>query len=159
MMKNIEIPRKSCRVSRFLRNGLVPAAEASQNWMGSVGFGSFAYIGEKVSSQPPNPFPRIYLSLEMGERCQLQCRHCIYHRKLPDSQQPSQLVEEKLADALSRGFDPLWVSFAGKEPTSFPNHLLRQAAAVRHPGRVNILMTNGLRLRGRLLHGLAEVID
>ncbi len=147
------------QTGRSVVNGLDPLGGAAQNWMGAVGWGSFTYLGNELSKQPPPADPKLYLAVEVGERCQLQCRHCIYHREQPAVREPLALIEQKLAAAFSRGLDPLWVSFAGKEPTLFPESLLRQAALVHRPGRTNILMTNGLKLSGAFLHRLAEVID
>ena len=135
------------------------AARVRRNWLCSAAFGSFAYVGRDVCREIEEGSPHLYLSLEVGERCQLRCRHCIYHAEEPSGGTPSPLVERRLFEALHNGLDPLWISFSGKEPTLFPESLLRMAARARKPGRTLILMTNGLRLQGSLLRDLAEHID
>ena len=129
------------------------------NFMGQVGFGSFATLGlETLTSAPPER-EKYYVALEVGEVCQLKCKHCIYHRQKAQSPAPSEVVFTNIVSAMARGFDPIWVSLAGKEPTIFPRALLELASATRRPERLNILMTNGLRLNGGLARQLSELID
>ncbi len=127
--------------------------------MGQAGLGSFAYIGRHASKRAPSIASRLYLAVELGEACQLKCRHCIYHRERPAEARPPDFVLERIRSAFRRGFDPFWVSFAGKEPTLFPRQLVELAGLTKRPARVNILMTNGLLLSGALLSDLAPLID
>ncbi|MCH8851367.1 MAG: radical SAM protein [Planctomycetes bacterium] len=102
--------------------------------------------------------PSVYLGVEVGEVCQLSCRHCIYHRDNPANARPPNFVRDSVFAAFEQGFDPLWVSYSGKEPTLFPDRLLELARRTKRPDRVNILMTNGLKLTGDLLLELGKAI-
>lgn len=129
------------------------------NWLGGINFGSFASLGQNtVSTLSQEPY-RYYLSLEIGESCQLNCRHCIYHRPKTQKPAPQKAVLDNVAHSLDNGFDPLWISLAGKEPTFYQETLTNMAAKTKRPKRQNIIMTNGLRLQGALLEELADNVD
>lgn len=134
-------------------------SSTSLNLMGAVGMGSFTHVGRRSGPLVRPAAPNVYLAMEVGEVCQLKCRHCIYHNENPRNARPNARVVEDLGDLLGRGLDPKWVSFAGKEATLFPDELLRMAAQTKRPDRVNILMSNGLKLQPPLLQELAPLID
>jgi MoaA/NifB/PqqE/SkfB family radical SAM enzyme len=141
---------------RSPRNKIVPAP-VPRDFLSTIGIGSLAYVGEETCDEPPGR--SLYLAYEVGEACQLQCRHCIYHRPRSSTPRPGDVAFDALRRALHEGLDPQWVSVAGKEPTLFPERLLEVASLVRRPGRTVIVMTNGLKLRGSLLDELSEVVD
>jgi pyruvate-formate lyase-activating enzyme len=138
---------------------MATALRGTGNFIGAAGFGSYAMVGDSMSHGPTRTRDSLYLAVEVGEACQLKCRHCIYHRPQPRQAKPTDLVAEQLIGAMRRGIDPLWVSFAGKEPTLFPKRLLELAGLTKRRDRVNILMSNGLRLQGALAQELLSVID
>lgn len=142
-------------------SGLRPVIPAfSGNYLGQVGFGSFAALTPSIpQSTNQDTSARLYLGVEVGEACQLACKHCIYHRPKSKSPKPNALVRDRVKEAFSRGFDPLWVSFAGKEPTAFPKQLIDLAETTRRTNRLNILMTNGLCLQGALLEDVESLFD
>lgn len=131
---------------------------AARNWLSAVAFGSFADVGWETTPNARVMSPSVYLGVEVGEVCQLACRHCIYHRDNPANARPPDFVRDSVFAAFERGFDPLWVSYSGKEPTLFPDRLLELARRTKRPDRVNILMTNGLKLTGDLLLELGQAI-
>ena len=129
------------------------------NWLGGVGFGSFASVGQNTVSTLSQEPCRYYLSLEIGESCQLNCRHCIYHRAKAQDPAPQKAILDNVAHSLDNGFDPIWVSLAGKEPTFYNETLINMAAKTKRPKRQNIIMTNGLKLKGALLEELADNVN
>lgn len=139
--------------------GLGASPRLPQNLLGQVGLGSFASVGRDRSDNfAGSSSVKYYLSLEIGEACQLKCRHCIYsddpaHQKKPDPE-----VLEIVAAALQEGFEPFWISFAGKEPTLFPRELVDAVAQAGRRGQQRILMTNALRLDENLLDSLSPGI-
>ncbi len=135
------------------------AAEISTSLMSSVAMGSFAYVGRELTEQVPAIPSRLFVAVEVGEACQLACRHCIYRRDSVPAPRPNSLVFGSLERALQAGLQPIWVSLAGKEPTLFPDELLRFAKIAHSPDRITIVMTNGLRLSEPLLAGLTPFVD
>lgn len=131
----------------------------ANNYLGGAGFGAFSALRFSAEPFEQHSRPRYYLGIEVGEACQLKCRHCIYHRPKSGSPRPSEVVRSRVHEAFADGFDPLWVSFVGKEPTLFPERLLELAEATHRPGRVNILMTNGLKLDGQLVDDIEHAFD
>ncbi|MEW8437665.1 MAG: radical SAM protein [Candidatus Thiodiazotropha taylori] len=129
------------------------------NSMGGVGLGSFAHVGRRTISEVPSFRQNIYLAVEIGEVCQLKCKHCIYHNEDPLTARPNPQIDEWLDRTLEGGLDPIWVSFAGKEPSLFPQELILMATKTKRPDRVNILMSNGLKLMPPLIQQLAPLID
>lgn len=129
------------------------------NFMGATSMGSFAAVGDSITRHPTDFAPRSYLAVEIGEVCQLKCRHCIYHRPKSRSPRPNSDVLEEVATTVDSSFHPIWVTLAGKEPTIFPKQLRHSAARLSHPERLSILMTNGLLLRDALIDDLAAHID
>lgn len=134
------------------------AARATGNHFGSVAFGSFSALRRSEIQTPP-PSVNRYLAVEVGEACQLACKHCIYGRPNPPNARPAKVVRDRLLEALSNGIDPLWVSYAGKEPTLFPKQLFELAESSRRDQRLNIVMTNGLRLGPTFLTEAYALID
>lgn len=128
------------------------------NFMGQAGFGSFAPVGERLMPKSEGR-PRHYLAVEIGETCQLKCRHCIYHRSKSISPRPKADVLGEVYDTVHDGYDPIWLTFAGKEPTIYRRTLLDAAARLRRPGTLSILMSNGLLLDNELIDSLADEID
>ncbi len=141
-----------------VRTGFISHSGAARNWLSAVAIGSFADVGWETTHNARLLSPSVYLGVEVGEVCQLSCRHCIYHRQNPADARPPGFVRDSVFAAFERGFDPLWVSYSGKEPTLFPDRLVELARRTKRPGRVNILMTNGLKLTGDLLLELGESI-
>ncbi|MCZ6654708.1 MAG: radical SAM protein [Planctomycetota bacterium] len=129
------------------------------NYIGATSMGSFASVGDRTIAEPTHMRARTYLALEIGEACQLKCRHCIYHRPKSSNPKPNAEVLTQVSQSLGPRFDPDWVTLAGKEPTLFPEQLLMTARQVFKPDRTSILMTNGLLLTNDLLKELAGVID
>jgi radical SAM protein with 4Fe4S-binding SPASM domain len=129
------------------------------NFFTPIGLGAFAEVGHVTTRKLTHQSDRQYLSIEVGEACQLQCKHCIYHSRKLETPRPRREHHENLLDALERGFDPLWISLAGKEPTIYAKDLIHLAASTKREDRLNIVMTNGLLLRGALLNDLADNID
>lgn len=132
-----------------------------RNHIGASSFGSFAAVGERVRTGKAT-IPRYFLAAEVGEYCQLSCRHCIYHAvqpAKPADAAPLPDVMDRLEEFFEKADRQLtYVSFAGKEPTIYPHELIKMAGkAVEHCGRT-ILMTNGLRLGGDLLERAKVVI-
>jgi sulfatase maturation enzyme AslB (radical SAM superfamily) len=144
---------------QIVEDGLVRRSRVPQNFMAGVGFGSFAYLGREVMPEAVASPGNLYLSVEVGEACQLKCRHCIYHREKSPSPSPSDVAFQGVASAFRDGLRPQWVSFSGKEPTLFPSRLLEFAELARETRALTILMTNGLLLEGDLLERLSPVID
>jgi radical SAM protein with 4Fe4S-binding SPASM domain len=128
------------------------------NFLGQVGFGSFASVGQNTTPLADGTC-RYYLSLELGQSCQLNCRHCIYNLPEAEDATPQEDILANVTNALDNGFDPLWISLAGKEPTFYDKTLVRIAGKTKRPRRQNIVMTNGLRLNGSLLEQLADNVD
>ena len=128
------------------------------NFMGQAGFGSFAPVGERLRSSRVGG-PRHYLAVEIGEACQLKCRHCIYHREKSRNPRPNSLVLDEVYETTHDGFDPIWLTFAGKESTIYPRTLVEAATRLRRPDTLSILMTNGLLLNDDLIDSLANQID
>lgn len=133
------------------------------NFLSGIGIGSFAMIGKNpFSNVTMDKKARLFLATEIGEWCQLSCRHCIYHEKQllsPHQASPQRSVVEGLEKFLeTTGPTPTWLSFAGKEPTVFPDELTRLAEIARQKSGLVILMTNGLRLQGDLLEKLEKTI-
>lgn len=56
--------------------------------------------------------------LELTNRCNLRCRHCVYRRHGGHDDFPLDLLDSLLAQAKSQGFDEL--AFTGGEPTLHP---------------------------------------
>ncbi len=132
------------------------AKRARGNFLSGIGVGSFAPIGENPHSLTiEDKKPRLFLATEVGERCQLSCRHCVYHTRRDVA--PQNLVTRKLEEFFETR-TPTWVSFAGKEPTMFPEELVHLAEIAKPKSDLTILMTNGLRLRGELLNRLEQSI-
>jgi MoaA/NifB/PqqE/SkfB family radical SAM enzyme len=129
------------------------------NFMGQAGFGSFAPVGERLVSDPKVGGPRHYLAVEIGEACQLKCRHCIYHRPKSRNPRPNAEVLEEVYETVHTGYNPIWVTFAGKEATIYPRTLVETATRLRRPDTFSILMTNGLLLKDALIDSLADKID
>jgi len=129
------------------------------NFMGQAGFGSFAPVGERLGSIPKAGGPRHYLAVEIGEACQLKCRHCIYHRTKSRNPRPNSEVLREVYNTVHGGYDPLWLTFAGKEATVYPSTLVEAATRLRRPSTLSILMTNGLLLKDGLIDALADKID
>ena len=129
------------------------------NSLGSIGFGSFASVDKNTTIVAPQEPSRYYLSLEIGESCQLNCRHCIYHQREAKIQVPQDEILNQVMNSLENGFDPIWIALAGREPTFYDKKLVEIASKTSRPKRQNILMTNGLKLNGGLLKKLAGGID
>ena len=129
------------------------------NWLGGISFGSFASVDQNTTVTVPQKPCQYYLSLEIGESCQLNCRHCIYHRAKAQDPAPQKAILDNVTHSLDNGFDPIWVSLAGKEPTFYNETLTNVAAKTKRPKRQNIIMTNGLKLKGALLEKLAANVD
>ncbi len=147
-------------IKRRLRNGCCETPLVGGNYFGAGALGSFAYLGRNnLLATSPKKKSLVYLSVEVGESCQLNCRHCIYHRnKL--APEPSELVRDRIEEAIRCTPDQYgFVSFAGKEPTLYPNQLIQLAKTTKRPGHTNILMTNGFALNEKLLKKLEGWID
>lgn len=129
----------------------------SENYMSGIIGGSYAYLGRETTATPPTARGQVYLSVELGEACQLSCRHCIYHRQV--SRPPNPLVEARLTEAFQDGLEPYSLTFSGKEPTLFPRSLLTLATLARKSTRISVLITNGHLLRGALLAELRPLVD
>ena len=104
-----------------LRNGCCEPPLVGENHFGAGALGSFAYLGRNnLLVTSPEEDPLVYLSVEVGESCQLNCRHCIYHRN-ESAPEPSELVRDRIEEAIRCTPDQYgFVSFAGKEPTLYP---------------------------------------
>lgn len=129
------------------------------NFLGQSALGSFAPVGERLCTEPSAGGPRHYLAVEIGEACQLRCRHCIYHRPKSRSPRPNAQVLEEVYETVHAGFNPIWLSLAGKEATIYPRTLVEAATRLRRPKTLSILMTNGLLLKDDLIDALADKID
>jgi radical SAM protein with 4Fe4S-binding SPASM domain len=129
------------------------------NWLGAINFGSFASVDQNTTVTVPQKPCQYYLSLEIGESCQLNCRHCIYHQRKAQGPAPQKAILDNVIHSLDNGFDPIWVSLAGKEPTFYGKTLTNVAAKTKRPKRQNIIMTNGLKLKDALLEELADNVD
>lgn len=129
------------------------------NYMGASSFGSFAPVGDRLVDSCAAESGRRYLAVEIGEVCQLACRHCIYGRPKSKTPRPNAAVLDEVAAAVHGEYRPIWITFAGKEATIFPRQLVDTARRVRSPGTTNILMTNGLRLKDKLIDELSDLID
>jgi MoaA/NifB/PqqE/SkfB family radical SAM enzyme len=129
------------------------------NFMGQSSFGSFAPVGERVHRDGYAGGARNYLAVELGEACQLRCRHCIYHRPKSRNPRPNREVLEEVYRSAHAGYDPVWLTIAGKEATIYPRTLVEAATRLRRPGTLSILMTNGLLLKDELIDSLADKID
>ncbi len=139
------------------------AKYARGNFLSGIGVGSFAMVGRDPQPLPAiilDQKPRLFLAIEVGEWCQLACQHCIYRAVQPEK--PALAAPQvRVGEKIERFFEtenPTWVSFAGKEPTIFPEDLLRMAKIARAKSDLTILMTNGLRLQGELLGELEQNI-
>jgi len=135
----------------------------TKNFLSGIGVGSFAHVDRSFLGPATNG-PNLYLALEIGELCNLSCRHCIYHKSL-QGPHPDRHIIEYVASLLAQGkVSPMWLSLAGKEPTLFPEEMVRvlQAARMGTQART-ILMTNALMLNNndlrRRLRGLVDLID
>ncbi|WP_189993209.1 radical SAM protein [Thalassobaculum fulvum] len=129
------------------------------NYMGASSFGSFAPVGESVTGSNTEGPGRRYLAVEIGETCQLTCRHCIYHRPKSRTPMPNERVLDQVMSTVQTVYRPLWITLAGKEPTIYRRKLVEVARGVRSPDTLNILMTNGLLLNDQLIDELADLID
>lgn len=129
------------------------------NFMGQAGFGSFSPVGERVTFNPLNGGARRYLAVELGETCQLKCKHCIYHREKSPSPKPKQDLLEQIYAETQPSFSPNWITIAGKEPTIYRKSLVEAADRLHGQDTLNILMTNGLLLDNALIDALANKID
>lgn len=128
-------------------------------FLGQVSLGAFADVGRQVVSRFDSTDARIYLSIEVGEKCQLQCRHCIYHGREPAFPRPNKKVLDAVSDGLKESVKADWISFSGKEPTIYKKELLELARKMYGSADRSILMTNGLLLEEKLLRELGEYID
>lgn len=135
----------------------------TKNFLSGVGIGSFANVGRNFSGPATNG-PNLYLALEIGELCNLSCRHCVYHKSL-QGPHPDRHIVEYVASLLAQGrLNPMWLSLAGKEPALFPDETIRvlQAARMGTQART-ILMTNALMLNNdslrQRLRGLVDLVD
>lgn len=129
------------------------------NFMGQSSFGSFAPVGERLRSDPAAGGARHYLAVEIGEACQLKCKHCIYHRPKSRNPRPNAEVLEEVYETAHSGYNPLWLTFAGKEATIYPRTLVEAATRLRRSDTLSILMTNGLLLNDALIDSLGDKID
>ncbi|MFN8891820.1 MAG: radical SAM protein [Alphaproteobacteria bacterium] len=130
--------------------------------MSSIIGGSFAFVGDRSSRTLSNTASRIYVAAEVGEVCQLKCKHCIYSNERPKSPKPNIAVSRALSTILNGNYRPMVVSFVGKEPTIFPDSLLKMAEHVREADTYRMLVTNGIRLTGDLssaIHELFQQVD
>lgn len=129
------------------------------NFMGQAGIGSFAPVGERLTHFPKAGGARRYLAVELGEACQLKCKHCIYHRTKSLSPRPNEDRLAELYQATHSHFKPQWITIAGKEPTIYRKQLVAAATNLYRSSSVNILMTNGLLLDDELIDLLKGKID
>ncbi|MBU0944186.1 MAG: radical SAM protein [Proteobacteria bacterium] len=133
---------------------------ASSNFMGAATFGSFSWVGEHTTEFPPSRSVGSYLAVELGEACNLRCRHCIYGQQHQGNSPPNPIVIESLKDACRNGLAIECVSYAGKEPTMYPEELQDLAKTLRQQGRVTEVMTNGTNPEALLpLIGLVDFFD
>ena len=137
--------------------GPLQHCDGSGNLLGAINLGSFASVGEHLQTSSRPETNRWYLSVEVGQKCQLECRHCIYSSD--KEAMPNPLVNNAVSAAINGGRRFNWVSLSGKEPTYFHRELVELARVVRHPEHHVILMTNGLALKGVLLEELLPLID
>ncbi len=125
--------------------------------LGTVGMGSFASVGDHVRDQPGKLDEGWFLSVEVGQKCHLDCRHCIYESSAAEP--PNPRIKEALSQTLDDGRRFKWVSLSGKEPTYFHRELVDMVKLLRKPEHSLILMTNGLALKGALMDDLLPLID
>ncbi len=127
------------------------------NLLGVVSMGSFASVGDHVREHSGKSDESWFLSVEVGQKCHLDCRHCIYESAAAES--PNPRIKDALSQALDDGRRFNWVSLSGKEPTYFRHELVDMAKLLRKPEHSLILMTNGLALKGALMEDLLPLID
>ena len=135
------------------------------NNLSAAGFGSFKSIarpgGNNMFGDPPDG-DRLHLSLELGDKCNLACAHCIYDESLKRQPVSDELLVTRLTELVGAGIQPTYCTFAGKEPSLFaqakPQMFQQMAGLMAGPKTVRIMMTNGLLLQEQM-SWLPEFID
>ncbi len=120
--------------------------------------GSFVYLNESLSI-PPQSENKLYLSVEINEKCPLTCKHCMYKRELT-----AELLERaEIISWLQEGRKDLvpivWTSLNSKEPLATTELLLDIAETTHGHSDKQIIMTNALLLSPEIADQISPFFD
>jgi hypothetical protein len=88
--------------------------------MGQPSFGSYAFTGDVLNSQPLKKGGRLWMSIEFGEYCPLECIHCAWKKGPARSLISLAHLSETLQSFFDKTHTPEIASISGKEPTITP---------------------------------------
>ena len=114
---------------------------------GQIQLGSFAWVGEEFESARDYkyiPHVHIWLSVEYGEFCPLNCIHCGWQKQVVREQIPLDLLLNRLEELFQSPHKPEFLSISGKEPSITKKETLAIASIAKKFGSKTIMMTNGI---------------
>ena len=128
--------------------------------VGAPNFGSYVWVGEHLLNEDEAPIrDKVWLSVEYGEFCPLNCKHCMWKKQVSRAQIPINLLVQKLNELFSSEYKPEFLSISGKEPSVTPKETLMIADTAKKFGIQTIMMTNGIGLTPKFVERAQGVID
>ena len=129
--------------------------------VGVIEFGSLAWVGEQlvdISNYVPS-YPQIWLSIEFGEFCPLNCVHCAWRKQVSRDVLSIDELLRILDDYFRSEYRPSMISISGKEPSVTKRETLRIAELAKQYGIKVVMMTSGIGFTKDFIRDTRGLID